>query len=244
MLNFAEDGGQMKCPSCGYASDSADFSVSGGASGTSDAASSSLQTRPGNTGQVRDGVPLTVRGASSGNVGLANSYGRSIGLARRFPVQQQTDMLVSRGEDGLSVIRHRMGGTEVGKLRRNEDGTWTPVVDGKDLSPYNHQRSAIVAMLGTYNRSVAQTPMLQPPAQQTELMQQFGVPAIRLAADDPDDNDAASADTSSSSGGLTPRGQGIYKKLIAKGMSPKVAMAMAKRAQNTSPGSFGNAKAS
>jgi hypothetical protein len=46
--------------------------------------------------------------------------------------------------------------------------------------------------------------------------------------------DAAGADDSDN--GLTPRGQGIYKKLISKGVKPAVAMAMAKRAQNTKRG--------
>lgn len=235
-LGFAEDGGssKMKCPSCGYAADSARFAIDGGASGTSDSSSESLrapQGAPNGSGTV----PLTVRGASSGNMGLANSGGRAIGLARRFPVVQGSDMIVSRQPDGTAIVRHRSGGNEVGKIRQTARG-WVPTVDDKDSdTPHRHQRGALIEMVGRYNKSVAGAP-LQAPAQQTPLMQQFGVPAIRLAYDpddDGDDDSTPSGDTDKDGpGGLSPKGQGIYKKLIAKGMSPKVALAMAKRAQN------------
>jgi hypothetical protein len=181
-----------------------------------------------------------VRGASSGNLGLANYGGRVVNLARRMPVQRADDIMVSRSPDGSAVVRHRQGGAEVGLMRRNGDGTWQAAVDGRDLTPHRQQRSALIEMFAQYNRSVSASPLAPPPAQ-TPLMAQYGVPAIRLAADDDTDNDdSASADTSSGSNGLTPRGQGIYKKLVAKGVKPAVAMAMAKRAQNTTAGSFGS----
>jgi uncharacterized protein YoaH (UPF0181 family) len=177
---------------------------------------------------------------SQGNaIQAANSYprGRVIGLARRLPVRQDTDIMVSRAADGTAVVRHRRGGNEVGHMKRTDDG-WTPVVNGKALTPHRHQRAALIEMFGTYNREAAAEPFTQPPVQ-TPLMQQYGIPAVRLANDDGDNDDAASSDTSSDSNGLSPRGQGIYKKLIAKGVKPPVAMAMAKRAQTKTAGSFG-----
>ena len=170
----------------------------------------------------------------------ANDYrngGRVIGLSRRLPVRQDTDIMVSRAADGTAVVRHRRGGNEVGQMKRTEDG-WTPVVNGKALTPHRHQRAALIEMFGTYNREAAAEPFVPAPVQ-TPLMRQYDIPAVRLANDDGDNDDAASSDTSSSSGGLTPRGQGIYKKLVAKGVKPAVAMAMAKRAQNKTAGSFG-----
>jgi hypothetical protein len=127
-------------------------------------------------------------------------------------------------------------------MRRNSDGTWQSAVDGHDLSPHRHQRAALIEMVGAYN-STTVTPdhaaqPLVPAPEQTPLMQQFGIPAIRLASGD-NDTDDASDNGGGSDNGLTPRGQGIYKKLTGKGVAPKVAMAMAKRAQNTSAGSFG-----
>lgn len=187
------------------------------------------------------GTPARQAGSVRSSLGLANAGGRAISLARRFPVREQTDMIVSRMADGSSVIRHKAGGAEIGQLRRNDDGKWVPVVDGKELSPYNQQRSAVMAMIGTYNRATGPAgPPLQAPPEQTALMQQFGVPAIRLAADDSSDSGDGPADDDDTSGnGLNPRGQGIYKKLVSKGVKPAVAMAMAKRAQAKVAGSFG-----
>jgi hypothetical protein len=181
-------------------------------------------------------VPTTVRGAGSGNLGLANGHGRSISLSRRLPVRQPVDLVVTRVQGGAHVVRHRQGGGTVGEMRRNGDGTWQSVVDGQDLSPHRQQRAALIEMVGAYNSTTVTPghgaqPLVPAPAQ-TPLMQQFGVPAIRLAASDGDADDDASDNGGGSDNGLNPKGQGIYKKLIGKGVAAKVAMAMAKRAQN------------
>lgn len=245
-------GDAFACPNCGYSGSPDDFKSNDGDYDNDSARKDGNGITPGalrtpapSTSGARSGVPLSVRGASSGNLGLANRGQRSIGLARRMPVQHAQDLLISRREDGTALVRHRRGGNDVGELRRNADGTWTPVVNGQPGGSHRQQRAALIEMFGSYNRDAASAP-LQPAPVQTPLMEQFGVPAIRLATsdDDADDNDSASSDTTSSGNGLTPRGQGIYKKLCAKGVKPAVAMAMAKRAQNTKPGSFGNAKAS
>lgn len=228
-MDFA--GSQMQCPRCGYKSDDADFSVSGGASGTdSPGQPEQLRTRAADTGSVRDGVPLSVRGAGSANMGLANGRQRSVNLARPA-VRSADDLMVSRDPaDGSAVVRHRQGGAEIGRIRHTGDG-WVPQTGGRALTPHTHQRAALVEMLGVYNAgslSPERRPLQERP-QQTPLMQQFGVPAIRLASDDMDPDDG-------SDDGLNPKGQAIYKKLCGKGVSPKVAMVMAKRAQNGPPG--------
>lgn len=229
-LHFADDGSMRQCPNCGYRADDANFQVDGGASGTS-SPNQPEQLRTPQGAPNGGGMPLTVRGASSGNLGLANRGGRVIGLARRMPVRQSVDLMVSRADDGTSVIRHRQGGNEVARMQRTANG-WQPVVDGRALGEHRHQRAALLEAVGVYNQGSQGQP-LQPPPQQTPLMQQFGVPAIRLASDDMDTDDDNTSDS-----GLTPKGQTIYKKLCAKGISPKVALAMAKRSQNTKPGSF------
>lgn len=247
-FDFA-DGGDMKCPRCGYASDSADFAVKGGTAGTSDPAAPDALRTPAGAPNGSGAMPLTVRGASSPSMGLANRGQRSVNLARRMPVQQPMDLIVHRVPGGPAVVRHRMGGNEVGKMHRNDDGTWSSEVGGKMLSPHTQQRNALLEMVGQYNSATAAP--LQPPPVQTPMMGRLGIPAIRLASDPDDDGDdddsTTGGDTDNDYGGnpaLTPRGKAIYKKLIAKGMKPAVALAMAKRAQNTKPGQFGNAKAS
>lgn len=229
-LNFADDDSMRQCPNCGYRADDADFQVDGGASGTTSPNQPEELRTPQPSLPNGGGMPLTVRGASSGSMGLASRGGRVIGLARRMPVRQPVDLLVSRAADGTAIIRHRQGGNEVARMQRTQNG-WQPVVDGKALGEHRHQRNALLEAVGVYNSGSLGQP-LQPPPQQTALMQQYGVPAIRLATDDTTDDDNTDDD------GLTAKGQQIYKKLTAKGIAPKVALAMAKRSQNAKPGSF------
>jgi hypothetical protein len=169
----------------------------------------------------------------------------------RYPVASPNDVLVSRTPQGTASIRHRRGGALIGEIKQGETG-WQAVYDGKDLKPHSHQRGALAELLSTWNTGTAsaerpaapQGTALQPPAQQTPLMQQYGVPAIRTFAfpntssssgprttssDSDDDNDN---DSGGSGGGLTPKGKGIYAKLKAKGWPDAKALMFAKRAQS------------
>ena len=106
--------------------------------------------------------------------------------------------------------------------------------------------------VGTYNKAVtgavqrAEAP-LQPPPQQTELMAEYGIPAIRALATPATGSGAGPRVTLASAGdddgtdddGLTPRGQAIKKKLIAKGFPAARAITFAKMSQKTKPGQFG-----
>jgi hypothetical protein len=106
--------------------------------------------------------------------------------------------------------------------------------------------------VGTYNKAVtgavhrAEAP-LQPPPQQTELMAEYGIPAIRALATPATGAGAGPRVTLAAGGdddgtdddGLTPRGQAIKKKLIAKGFPPARAITFAKMSQKTKPGQFG-----
>lgn len=241
-LDFA--GNMRQCPSCGYRADDADFAIDGGIDGTSSPSQPGELRTPQPSLPTGSGTaPLTVRGAGSPNMGLANGRGRSISLSRRMPVRTPGDLLVSRQPDGSAIVRHRQGASEIGKLRPMGDGTWQSVVDEHGLTPGRSQRAALAEMIGVYNSTTvtpdrAAQPLVPAPVQ-TPLMQQYGVQAIRLAGDDDGDDDDGMDNGGGSSNGLTPRGQGIYKKLCGKGVSPKVAMAMAKRAQTKTAGSFG-----
>jgi hypothetical protein len=159
------------------------------------------------------------------------------------------------------VIYHRRGGNDIAQIRKNDDGTWTAVVAGKPLAPHQHQRAALMEAVGTYNAAVnagtRQPAPLQPAPQQTELMAEYGIPAMRSAAfatptagasDGPRMTTASTDDGTGGSGGtdangLNAKGQAIYKKLKAKGFPEARAVQFAKQSQFAKPGAFGKAAA-
>lgn len=219
-----------------------DNDFAGGGVGGTQMQSTGATPQPNNFKGATGVRPQTVRGGSGGSGAVKGFANDGIELARRLPVRTGDDVIVSRVPGGGVVIRHRAGGQEIGQLKYNGDGTVSAVLDGKTLQPHRMERSAIQEMLSTYNTTTTTAerpamPLQQPPVQ-PELFSQLGVANIRAFASDGDADDTSGG---GSGGGLSPRGQGIYKKLIAKKVSPKVAMAMAKRAENTTPGHFGKA---
>lgn len=239
-------GSQSKCPSCGYQADSNDFEISGGASGTSSPSSPSELRTPvndSNAGSAGFNAGQIAVGGRGSSGGLSNAL-RGIELARRTEITSPWDIVVSRSQTGGAIIRHRRGGDKIGEIRKNPDG-WTAVVgDGQQaLSPHTHQRAALAELIGTHNKGTttyqhAGVP-LQPPPVQTPLMQQFGIPAIRLATPSGGSSDGPRMTTSSSGdddsgspGGLNPKGLAIYKNLIGKGFPAARALSFAKRAQS------------
>lgn len=249
--NLDDEGSVMTCPRCGYTG--RDFG--GGPGGVSDSGQqAALRTPAPGTGYVRSGAPLTVRGAAGGmGPGLANTGGGINLAAPRLPVTSQADLIVSNHPEGGAVIRHRRGGTEIGRIVN--DGGWKAVYGGKAQQPHDSSRGALAELLGLWNTGTTTlqhpgAPAAQP--QQTPLMQQFGVPAVNALAtpstgyasgprvttsaasgssDDDDDDDNGKGS------GLTPKGQAIKKKLMAKGWPDAKADMFARRAQ-----SFGGSK--
>jgi hypothetical protein len=257
MADTSYDNSQMKCPNCGYAADSAKFAVSGGSSGTSD------PSAPG-TLRTPDGAMASGTGMNAGQIGvsggkpagaLSNSGQRAIALAQRTPVSQAWDVMISRGPDGTAIVRHRRGGAEIGRIGRTEDGRYTGISGGQPGQPHTHQRAALAELIGGWNRGTvnlmrapSDVPAAQPPVQ-TALMQQLGVPAVKLATPATgagsgprvtlaagSDDDSSDSGNSSGPGGLTPRGVAIYKKLLAKGFPAARALAFARNSQNGPPG--------
>jgi hypothetical protein len=260
----------LTCPECGHIAPAGDFGVSG----------ASLQKQPGDlrtpapsTAAARNGVPLTVRAGAAH--ALANGTRGAVELATgtvRRPIKGPMDVLVRRAGDGTAELRHRNGGATIASLRKTEGGQWVANVNGRDLQPRDHQRTALMEAVGTWNGAIRsavrpQEAPLQSPPQQTELMAEYGIPAMRSAAFatpvtssaagprvtmaggpgkaryDPDkdgDDDASPAgDTDKDGpGGLSPKGQAVYKRLTAKGFPPARALAFAKRADK-----FGKAAA-
>jgi RNA polymerase subunit RPABC4/transcription elongation factor Spt4 len=215
------------------------------------------------TGFSPESAGINVRGASSGSLGsMSNTGGRAVQLSRRMAVTSASDIVVTRGAGGVAVIRHRRGGDTIGQIEHLDDGTWGGKVEGgSQLLPHTHQRAALQELLGTWNRSTTtefrRGEPLMPPPQQTPLMAQYGVPAIRALAtpansassgprvtqmadggDGGGSDDSSGGDSGSGPAGLTPKGLTIYKKLIAKGFPPARALAFARNSQNKTAGTF------
>jgi hypothetical protein len=249
-----DQGLTLTCPECSYSGPANRF----GANGASlDKSPDDLRTPAPGTGSVRDGVPLTVKGGSDphalSNTRRAVELAAASTLTRRHPIQGPADVLVARAQDGTAVLRHRHGGAEIAHLRKTDGGKWVATVNGRDLEPRDHQRTSLMEAVGAWNGAVrgavhpAAAP-LQPPPQQTELMKEYGIPAIRAlatpaagASDGP--RMTTAGDDSTDDNGLNAKGQGIYKRLLAKGLKPGVALAFAKRSQNAKPGVFGKVSA-
>jgi hypothetical protein len=247
------DNSEMKCPSCGYQADSAKFAISGGASGTSDSSSDLLRTPSGgdvaSTG-FNSSQGVTASGGGSVKGALSNTYGLAGDpLPARLAVTGPFDYIINRSADDPSVVnvRHRRGGDLIGQMRKTDDG-WQGVVGTNALEPRHQQRAALLELLSVHNRSVVTNSRgsmpLQAPPQQTALMARYGIPAVRAFATPGNGSGDGPRTTTSDSGdgdgpaGLTPKGQAIYKKLIAKGFSTARALAFAKNSQNMSSGSF------
>jgi hypothetical protein len=261
-----DQGKTLVCPECGHVAPSGDF----GASGASlQKQPPELRTPAPGTGAVRSGVPLTVK--SNAAHALANGTRGAVELATgtiRRPIKGPMDVLVRRAEDGTAELRHRNGGATIASLRKTPEGKWVASVNGRDLEPRDHQRTALMEAVGTWNKAVSgavrpQEAPLQPEPQQTDLMAEYGIPAMRAATfatpvtssgsgprmtksagtydpdKDGDDDASPSGDTDKDyAGALNPAQKAMYKRLLAKGFSPARALAFAKNS-----GKFGKAAA-
>lgn len=247
-----DQGHTLTCPECGHVAPAGHFGPSGTA----------LQTHPGDlrtpapgTGAVRKGVPLTVKGgAAHALAGTRTAVELAAGTVRR-PIQSPMDVLVARSDDGTAVLRHRNGGAQIASLRKT-DGKWVATVNGRDLTPRDHQRTSLMEAVGVWNGAIRaavrpQDAPLQAPPQQTELMAEYGIPAVRALATPVTSSAGGPRMTGAAAGGgggtdddgLTAKGQTIRDKLIAKGFPRARAVQFAKQSQNTKPGQFGKAAA-
>ena len=157
----------------------------------------------------------------------------------RFPVSGPYDLIISRGDDGSAVVRHRRGGYEITRLRHTADG-WVASAAGRDGQPHTRQRGALLEAIGRHN-AAAGSPYhraapepgepLQPPPVQTDLMKAYGIPAIRALATPAAGASDGVRETGQPSG-LSDRGSAIYKKLRSRGFPHARAHAFASRAQN------------
>src|ERR1035441_9143337 len=151
-----EQGHTLTCPECGHVAPSGDF----GASGASlDSKPGVLRTPQPATAQVRSGPPLPVRSGSAAHA-LAGDTRSAISLAagtltaRRHAIGGPADVLVARAQDGTAILRHRHGGATIATLAKTGAGKWVATVNGTDLAPRDHQRTALMEAVGTWNKAV------------------------------------------------------------------------------------------
>jgi hypothetical protein len=240
-------GDSVTCPNCGHSGSRGDFGIDGAGL---DKSPEALRTPAPNDNQGASGNrPQSVRGASSGNMGLANEPAGTLDFASRRAVSGILDVIIGRGPDGRASVRHRAGGQEIGTIGKNETGAWQAMMDGQPLSPHGHQRPALLELLGSWNKTslTSQHPAgpaapLQPRPVQTPLMERMGIPAIaaQLATPTVGTSDGPRVTTAAGSSdpddgkssGLTPKGMAIKKKLMAKGWPDAKADMFAKRAQS------------
>jgi hypothetical protein len=190
----------------------------------------------------------TASKAKAGGVSMASTRSAvelATGTVRR-PIHGPMDVLVKRADDGSALLKHRHGGATIASLRRTDNGKWLATVNGKDLEPRDHQRTALMEAVGTWNKAVTgavrpQAAPLQPEPQQSALMAEYGIPAMRSAAfatptagagDGPKMTTSASAGTDDN--GLSPKAAAVYKKLLAKGFPQARALAFAKNSERFS----------
>lgn len=240
-----DQGYTLTCPECSYSGPANRF----GASGASvEAKPPLLRTPAPSTGYVRNGVPLKVN--TSASHALANQNASvdlaATATAKRHPIHGPGDVLAARGENGTAVLKHRHGG-DIASLRK-ENGKWVATVNGRDLEPRDMQRTAIMDAVGTWNKALSgavarQEAPLQPAPEQTPLMAEYGIPAMRAATfatpvtssgsgprmttaggkgkNDPDhdgdDDYSVKGDTDKDyAGALGPKGRAAYAKLRRK----------------------------
>lgn len=241
-----------RCSNCGYADDDSKFPVvkSSTADTNDPSAPGTLQTRANQNLQSAAGYSPASAGVNvrsgPGGAGLSNGRGRAVHLATRTPVRSASDVVVSRRGDGTAVLRHRAGGVTIGTIRRDGRGFRASLEGSGDLDPRNHERTAVQDLIGNWNSTAAspyrREPALQSPPQQTELMRQYGIPAIRALSTPATSamagprvtmaNGGMDDDSDDGDGDLSPKGKKIKAKLKSRGFPEDRAHNFAKKAQN------------
>ena len=249
-----EQGLTLTCPECNYTGPAGTF----GASGASlDKSPEDLRTPAPSTGGVRDGVPLTVRtgaahalanGGTRAALELAGGTADGPPAPHPGPDGRAGVPRTGRDRDAAAPARrhhHREHPQDrkrpVGRVgQRPGPAAPRPPADRPDGSRRHVQQG------GRVRYQAAAGAVAAAAAVQTPLMAEYGIPAIRALATPvtgatagPRMTTTAASGAGTDENGLNAKGQGIYKKLIAKGFPPARAVTFAKMSQNTKPGQFG-----
>lgn len=160
--------------------------------------------------------------------------------ARRMPVVRgAADVQMSRTAPGKITAMHKASGMKIGVIMPSGHGYAGTHADGTATGASGSQQGALSGLIAYHNRQAAKAKAAP------DVKAYAGDEgAVDLAGALPYTSNATSTDgprvtsmgagkpaaTAKPSAGLSPYAAAIYKKLLAKGMKPAVAMAMAKRA--------------
>jgi hypothetical protein len=187
--------------------------------------------------------------ASASTTRLAAEHGKVIEMAaaRRMPkVRGAADVQMSRSGPGTITVQHKSTGMKVGTLAAKGRGYQGTHASGVKAPASGSQQGALAGLIAVHNRLAAgsKSGTAMVPAQQMGVAaSNDDGKAVDLAGSLPVTSNASSSDgprvTTMGSGkpagsggpsGLSPYAQAVYKKLIAKGMKPAQAEALARRA--------------
>jgi hypothetical protein len=176
----------------------------------------------------------------------ANNDSEAISLAtmtRRMPVVRgPADVQLSRTAPGMITAQHKSSGMKIGVITPEGKGYAGKHADGTPTGASGSQQGALAGLITHHNKRARGFPAAQQDGTASYAGDQDG--AVDLAGALPFTSANSSMDgprvttmgtgkpaaSAKPSGGLSPDVAAIYRKLLAKGMKPAQAMAMAKRA--------------
>lgn len=186
--------------------------------------------------------------AQAAHLKLANDDSEAVELAmmtKTARVRGPGDVSCKRTGPGEVTVTHKPTGMKIGKLTPVQHGSWQGThATGKATPASGSMAGALSGLIGVHNKIAASVPSAEPAASVHAMAAHEA--AMELAGALPYTSAATSSDgprvttmggalnatakTAKAKASVPDRVQVIYRKLIAKGMKPAQAMALAKRA--------------
>lgn len=173
----------------------------------------------------------------------ANDDSEAIDLAamtRRMPmVRGAADVQMSRTGPGVISVMHKSSGMKVGTITPSGHGYQATHADGSPTGASGSQQGALSGLITHHNKRARGFPAAPAAkayagdSQAVDLAGALPFTSNATSMDGPRVTSASGGKPAASAkpaGGLSPYAAAIYRKFLAKGMKPAVAMAFAKRA--------------
>jgi hypothetical protein len=173
----------------------------------------------------------------------ANNDSEAIDLAamtRRMPmVRGAADVQMARTGPGVITVRHKSSGMKVGTITPSGHGYQATHADGTATGASGSQQGALSGLITHHNKRArgfppaAEAKAYAGDSQAVDLAGALPFTSAATSTDGPRVTSASAGKPTATvkpAGGLSPYAAAIYRKFIAKGMKPAVAMGFAKRA--------------